>query len=562
MDQAQFRFYGLTPREMRPTTAGRRDMYLDIYDGETRRFFDVAITGIEDDQIARFSGEGCVAGWAPFLSTLSRGIDSGRLGPDVTAVEMDFADAKLVSVSRDANADITPYVPYASPDAYQLPCDVKTVARDQLVELGRLAPRVDAVAILDEAKSPKKTKKSVFKYYLDTDCIPKVWMEVQYLARLAAHPNVIPLEHLVTAPQGPNGEHRVVGFTVPFFAGGSLATSRATRTFKLKWVKQLCRVVDHLNLKHGICHDDLDARNVAVDPVTDNLVLLDFGDALRRGKFRKYGQYIPPAFQPPPLPQDMDFAHLFTQTSSPQTEDPNPGAEEEAGDLHMASNSDVSRAILMVHDLVTRDAAGYAEWETSPGVSKQLRGWGVEALLHHQVPWVAHPSSLLDHPADDYRLVLVDWLAARRANPIHHDADDTRVPDPLIFPDHMPMPGPDEMQDLFDPSVLPGRFLRRAAVRAGRTVVDWVRPPTPALDRSRTLLATGAYLDDHDAQGPDVVQETPSNPTTDGEAKTESRAKEPTKSKTRKQRATLSSPGRRPLTRAAAARLSREDGRC
>ena len=58
------------------------------------------------------------------------------------------------------------------------------------------------------------------------------------------------------------------------------------------------------------------------------------------------------------------------------------------------------------------------------------------------------------------------------------------------------MPTAEEVQDIINKDLAPGKFLRRDAVRAGRTAVDWARPATIALDRSRTLLATGKYLDD------------------------------------------------------------------
>ena len=54
-----------------------------------------------------------------------------------------------------------------------------------------------------------------------------------------------------------------------------------------------------------------------------------------------------------------------------------------------------------------------------------------------------------------------------------------------------------------NPQMAPWKFLRRDAVRAGRAVVDWVRPATVALDRSRTLLVTGVYLDDSDGDDGD-----------------------------------------------------------
>lgn len=37
------------------------------------------------------------------------------------------------------------------------------------------------------------------------------------------------------------------------------------------------------------------------------------------------------------------------------------------------------------------------------------------------------------------------------------------------------------------------KFYRRDAVRAGRSIVSWVRPTTAALDGNRKLLVTGKY---------------------------------------------------------------------
>ena len=105
---------------------------------------------------------------APLHSALGAGIDSGRLGPDVTAVTITFGGA-ILSVSRDTDGDAIPYVHYARPESYGLLWEVKTVTRDQLVELGRLAPWVDAVS---NRSCP--SERLVFKYYSDTDGIRKV----------------------------------------------------------------------------------------------------------------------------------------------------------------------------------------------------------------------------------------------------------------------------------------------------------------------------------------------------------------------------------------------------
>ena len=174
--------------------------------------------------------------------------------------------------------------------------------------------------------------------------------------------------------------------------------------------------------------------------------------------------------------------------------------EEEPDDLAMLANHDVASVIVLVNDLVTRRAADAAEWSTDRRYIDILNGRGTGALLRQ--PWIAHPDALLDHPADEYRVVLADWLARRRADPGHF-LDHSSALQAFAFPDHMPMPAAEEVQDMLNQQMAPWKFLRRDAVRAGRAIVDWVRPATVALDRSHTLLVTGVYLDDSDGDDDD-----------------------------------------------------------
>jgi len=475
MDQADFRFFGFADLDWRPARDGTYNVQFTIYDGDTRRWLGVTVVGVDREKATiMWDGRNAVQGWAPIHSALGAGIDSGQLGLDVTAVNITF-DGTILSVSRDSDGDTTPYVHYVSPDSYGLLLDMETVTRDQLFELGRLAPWVDIVST--------RSEKLIFKHYSNTDGIPRVWLEVQWLARLSGHPHVIPLRHLVV--DGP--ERGVVGFTVPFLLGGSLEASRTTRPFQLQWAKQLCQVVDDLNLQHGIAHSDVRARNIMVDPTTNNLVLIDFGTAVRRGKVSQRGRYIPPAFAFRPLA----FVSYTTTDAPPGTPELEREREEEPNDLAMQANADAAAVIVLVHDLVTRSAADTAD----DLYIDRLNGTGTNALLRQK--WIAHPNALLDYPADDYRAALVEWLTRRRTEPGHY-LDGASAPQAFAFPDHMPMPAAEEVQDLTNQKMAPWKFLRRDAVRTGHAVIGWVRPATVALDRSCTLLATGVYLDDGD----------------------------------------------------------------
>ena len=125
MEQAEFRFFGFAGHVWRPALDGTYNVQFTIYDGDSRRWLGVTVVCVDRKKgIMMLDGLRAVAGWAPIHSALGVGIDSGRLGPDVTAVEITFGGA-ILSASRDADGDTTPYVHYASPDSYGLPFDMK-----------------------------------------------------------------------------------------------------------------------------------------------------------------------------------------------------------------------------------------------------------------------------------------------------------------------------------------------------------------------------------------------------------------------------------------------------
>ena len=96
--------------------------------------------------------------------------------------------------------------------------------------------------------------------------------------RLPPHPNIVPLDKLVLD----KSQGRIVGFTTPYIHGGTLHTDNS-RIFKLKWLRQLTQVVDDLDFKFGVVHQDIAARNLLVKSETDDLMLFDFNSACRIG---------------------------------------------------------------------------------------------------------------------------------------------------------------------------------------------------------------------------------------------------------------------------------------
>jgi len=532
MEEASLRFIQF------PTTSftaanGLKTFCFPIHDGDSRRWLRLTVVDVDDATQQTWESAHGEAAWAPIHSALAAMIDNGQ---DMKAVVVK-ADGTVVSTSSDGSVDVTPGTYYAPPDDYQLSGSTKpaTIARDRLVEVKRFGSFVDVVRPVSQP-----SERLVFKHYEDDKVITDVWYSAHFLAGMAEHPNFVALRHLVLDERG-----GVVGYTMPFIPGGTLRSARRSRIFKLKWAKQLLQALDDLNLERGINHLDLRTRNLMVDPTTDNLIIIDLGKARIRGE--NLGTCVPPAafntslvtlnlFGPGtagtddtegggagshplttvnPPPGTFSFSSFTTQgkeEGDPEKEGKKQEQEGEKGetavvDMDLSKDPDVNAAIVTLHDLVTRDPSDTSWEDDEAGL---WNGEGIEALTAG--PWTAHPDARLDSPAEAYHTILTDWLRRRRADPR------CRVPaNPLRVPRYMPIP-PGETVDVLDyedplypiPSTSCGilspvpvsgyKFLRRDALRAGRPVVDWVRPPSTALDRSRTLLASGRYADEGEGE--------------------------------------------------------------
>jgi hypothetical protein len=116
----------------------------------------------------------------------------------------------------------------------------------------------------------------VFKYYFLWQYAQAAWKEMNLWMRLPPHPNLVPFDRVVVDEL----EGRIVGFTNDYIAGGTLEENKS-RVFKLKWLKQLIGVVDHLNLRYGIAHQDIAPRNLVANQETDSVMLFDFNFAAR-----------------------------------------------------------------------------------------------------------------------------------------------------------------------------------------------------------------------------------------------------------------------------------------
>ncbi|KAH6845549.1 hypothetical protein B0I37DRAFT_447418 [Chaetomium sp. MPI-CAGE-AT-0009] len=310
-------------------------------------------------------------------------------------------------------------------ESYQLPQGTfKTLLRSDITELDRLSAHVDLV-------SYPGVEKAAFKYTHHHKGFGD-WAEYQIQARLPKHPNLLPLDRLVLDEQ--TGK-RLLGFTTPFVEGGDLDTNK-DRLFKLKHLRQLMDVVDLLNYKFGIVHNDLAPRNLFIDPSTDDLILFDFSVSAKIG------------YEPDSMERWVIVA--------------------------IKERNDVKGVVMTVHEILTRDPC-------YKGVG--LHYLDETDLLAGPEKWVKHPDVQLEPGIDavDYYNELMRWVKARRERPI---TVYTEASEPIDWPRRL--------LNLEEP----GWYSREEAEERGWPYIDWTRPRWAHLDRSRPLLATGKYADD------------------------------------------------------------------
>ncbi len=206
---------------------------------------------------------------------------------DTVAIEIDQT-GELLSCRTDRNEETTGVTDYLPLDDFQFPPAIaaQPLLRSDLTEHGRFMGPVDVVAYSESSSggSPvghDKSKRYVFKYA--NKSAVSLWGEVQLLARLPPHPNMVLLDRVVVDEVT---RSQVVGFTMRYVAGGQ-TLDKSRPAFKLRWLRQLIQAVDDLNLKYGVIHQDIADRNLMIDPDTDSITLIDFNTAARVGVVRR-----------------------------------------------------------------------------------------------------------------------------------------------------------------------------------------------------------------------------------------------------------------------------------
>lgn len=199
-----------------------------------------------------------------------------KLDPDVFAISISEQDE--LTISKDPQDDETQCPHYPAFDDVECAGQIQTISRGQLRELERFGPNVDLTSYA--APNSGGAKQVVFKYYVLDRFLFRRWDELNIWMRLPPHPFIVPFDRLVVDQL--DGRDVVVGFTSVYIPGGTVEDN-TSRTFKLKWLKQLLCTVDDLNLTYGIQHQDIAPRNLLVDEETDKLLLFDFNFAARIG---------------------------------------------------------------------------------------------------------------------------------------------------------------------------------------------------------------------------------------------------------------------------------------
>ncbi|KAH6838322.1 kinase-like domain-containing protein [Chaetomium sp. MPI-CAGE-AT-0009] len=332
---------------------------------------------------------------------------------------------------------------YPSPTDF--PSHVPTVRRDQLTEVDRLGVQTDhTIYELAPGQPPKHV---VFKYYLNEGNVAMFWHEVNCMVRIPHHPNIVPLDRLVVDSATPDGPEKVVGFTTPFIAGGTILDN-VSRVFKLDYLKQLTTTIDYLNLKLGIVHGDICLWNLLIDAETDQLKIFDFNMGAKLG-----------------WEGDEDHQGVY-------------GYDED--------RNDVKLTIFTLYEIITRDLSFREE-----NYPHELDA----SMVLEKPTWEPHPGVRLEEGVEvaEYRRVLEEWVAARK----DVDAKFTsykQAPDSIDWPSLPEFP----LVQFVGSMMRRPSQMRREMIKRGEPFIKWQRPPTrhlPLPPRQR-LPATGEIVVD------------------------------------------------------------------
>lgn len=301
------------------------------------------------------------------------------------------------------------YLPFSSIES----TDCRTIQYSKLQGIDRLGPGVDLLSYEDESGNLHEV---VFKFNpLGKPLrLQMAWDELNLLQRLPPHPNLIPFDHIVLEDM----ESRVIGFTTKYIPGGTLDNPKVP--FRFEWLQQLIEVVDLLNLKLGVIHQDIAPRNLLVDHDTHKIVLFDF-DWAAHGKHRL-----------------------------------------------MEHRDDVTGVVFTLYELITNDVQFAAHWDRTIDMVQSMPEWPCNREL--------------DADVSKFRNFLNEWVAKRKSNRgIEFNAPSQLTWPSLPDPPDYDVPfecGRDEHgETVWETGVRD----RRIALEKGQYCFRWERPPQSRL---------------------------------------------------------------------------------
>lgn len=215
------------------------------------------------------------------MSQLKKHVD--ELGDGVFGIRFSEPDGPVTTLT-DRKDDATLYVNNYPLSALGLDFAIKAFPLSVLTELDRLRPHFDLVSYQGPpcvAGTAATATKVVFKYWFLDNGMFRRWYELNSWSRLPRdHPHIVPFDSAVLDPHTGG----IVGFTTLYIPGGTLLNNNATtRTFRLRWFRQLLSVVDDLNYRYGIMHQDVAARNLLIDE-NNNIRIFDFDYSIMIGE--------------------------------------------------------------------------------------------------------------------------------------------------------------------------------------------------------------------------------------------------------------------------------------
>lgn len=339
------------------------------------------------------------------------------LPENITKVTMS-TDKKLEGTSTDPEWDSTPFVPYPRFTVKEVGDDAwDCLQRLELEEIDRFSPCVDLVTL----KHADSSKKVVFKYAALDVSLTHMWREAFFLKRLKGCPYVLTFHKFIVDDVEP----QLLGFTTEFIEGETWDHLGDEQLFRQKWLQQLLEVIDNLNLKYGIIHQDIAPRNLLIDSATDSLCLIDF--------------------------------NVSTEIGS---------------ELERRPRNDIDGAIYSLYEVLTKDlhfrsTVHHDHWHVEDVTT--MEEWPLRVKLEPGLD------------VQTLRSMVMDWAKKRRET---SPSLSTQIQKPLGIP---PLPPP-RINGVESEGAVWGwhtTLMYRRTAASGERIVRWERPPTKKLRESK-----------------------------------------------------------------------------